>query len=277
MNQSETPTLECVDLEVTFGSTSSKRSGAVHAVKGVSLRAERDRVLGIVGESGSGKSTLARALIGLQRPTLGQVRCVGEDPAHHSASVRKRIGRHVSMIFQDPRSSLNPRLSVAAVISDPLVVHGLGKRSDRREVVLRSLDDVGLSPAVAERPVRTLSGGQLQRVAIARALVLEPDFIVADEPTSALDVSIQAQILNLLAELRSQRHFGMLVISHDMRVIRFLCDDIVVMLEGEIVERGAVGTIFSNPTHPYTRKLISATPLLVQDPLSDLSSNSPAQ
>ena len=255
-------TLECTDLEVTFTVPASAGGGQVRAVRGVTLRADKGCVLGVVGESGSGKSTLARALVGLQHPTSGHVRCAGVDLARSSLAVRRKVGRRVSMIFQDPRSSLNPRLTVGAVITDPLVVHGVGNKASRRGVLFRLLADVGLPAIVAERPVRTLSGGQLQRVAIARTLALEPDFIVADEPTSALDVSIQAQILNLLADLRAEHEFGMLVISHDMRVMRFLCDEIIVMLDGEVVERGAADRIFTQPEHNYTRRLISATPLL---------------
>jgi peptide/nickel transport system ATP-binding protein len=219
-------------------------------------------VLGIVGESGSGKSTLARSLVGLQRPTGGRIRCGDLDVADRSAETRRELGRRVAMVFQDPRSSLNPRLSVRSVIADPLKVHRIGTRESRAETVERLLDDVGLPARLAGRRVRTLSGGQLQRVAIARALVLEPEFIVADEPTSALDVSVQAQILNLLAELRREHRFGMLVISHDMRVMRFLCDDLAVMYAGEVVERGPAADVYTAPAHDYTRELIGATPLL---------------
>jgi peptide/nickel transport system ATP-binding protein len=255
-------TLRCDELHVSFTVSTPLGQQTVDAVRGVSVAVARDRVLGIVGESGSGKSTLARSLVGLQQPTSGSVRCGELDVSDRSLATRRQLGRRVAMIFQDPRSSLNPRLSVRAVVADPLKVHGIGSRETRAATVERLLGDVGLPARLAGRRVRTLSGGQLQRVAIARALALEPDFIVADEPTSALDVSVQAQILNLLAELRRERQFGMLVISHDMRVMRFLCDDLVVMLAGEVVERGAAASIYAAPEHQYTRELIGATPLL---------------
>jgi len=258
----QSPALGCEDLCVTFTVSTPQGSHRVEAVRGVSLAVERGRVLGVVGESGSGKTTLARALVGLQPATSGSVRCGELDVADRSRAARRRLGRSVAMVFQDPRSSLNPRLSVRAVVADPLVVHGVGTRASRAQAVERLLADVGLPERLADRRVRTLSGGQLQRVAIARALALEPDFIVADEPTSALDVSIQAQILNLIAELRREHHFGMLVISHDMRVMRFLCDDLAVMLGGEVIERGAAAQIYDAPQHPYTQRLVGATPLL---------------
>jgi peptide/nickel transport system ATP-binding protein len=262
MSAEQARTLACEQLCVSFTVATPAGPQTVDAVRGVSVAVQRGRVLGIVGESGSGKSTLARSLVGLQAPTSGAVRCGELDVTDRSAAVRRQLGRRVAMVFQDPRSSLNPRLSVRAVIADPLKVHRVGTRESRAELVEKLLADVGLPARVAARRVRTLSGGQLQRVAIARALALSPDFIVADEPTSALDVSVQAQILNLLAELRQEHQFGMLVISHDMRVMRFLCDDLVVMLGGEVVERGAAASIYADPQHQYTRELIGATPLL---------------
>lgn len=262
MNPHVASQLACSDLHVTFDIHGPAGRYTVRALRGVSICVERGRVLGIVGESGSGKTTLARTLVGLQAPTSGAIWCDELDLTHGVASVRRRLGRRVSMVFQDPRSSLNPRLSVGAVVVDPLSVHGVGTRATRRERVTSLLSDVGLSSEVSKRRIRTLSGGQLQRVAIARALALEPSFLVADEPTSALDVSIQAQILNLLSDLRREHQFGMLVISHDMRVMRFLCDDLVVMLNGQIVERGPADEVFERPQHEYTRTLISATPLL---------------
>jgi peptide/nickel transport system ATP-binding protein len=256
-------TLRCIDLCVTFRTRTRQGIRTVEAVKGVNLEVAPDRVIGIVGESGSGKTTVARAMVGLQRPTSGQVFC---RDAELTGTARKEnrelIGRNIGMIFQDPRSSLNPRLSVQSVIADPLVVHKIGSRQSRAETVNSLLDDVGLPRSVARRRVRTLSGGQLQRVAIARALCLNPAFIVADEPTSALDVSVQAQILNLLRELKTRHHFGMLIISHDMRVMRALTDEIVVMLNGDVVERGATADIFTAASADYTRALIAATPLL---------------
>lgn len=253
--------LHCKDLTVLFPS----RYGAnvtVRAVDGISLEVAPSTCVGVVGESGSGKSTLARALVGLQRPTSGIVCCGDLNIGAIRRWQRKELGRRVAMIFQDPRSSLNPRLSVETVIADPLVVHGRGTSASRSRAVLRLLDSVGLPKSVAGRRVRSLSGGQLQRVAIARALCLEPEFVVADEPTSALDVSVQAQILNLLKELRVEHGFGMLMISHDMRVMRAITDRLVVMLGGRIVEQGPTAMVFRDPHDNYTRELIAATPLL---------------
>jgi len=257
-----TTVLRCDDLHVRFLVRGSDGQHEVHAVRGVTLTIRPGTVVGVVGESGSGKSTLARTLVGLQAPTSGIVRCGEIDITERSQATRRLLGRQIAMIFQDPRSSLNPRLSVEAVIADPLRVHGVGTARDRRTAVARLLADVGLGQAYATRRVRTLSGGQLQRVAIARALALGPDFLIADEPTSALDVSIQAQILNLLADLRREYEFGMLVISHDMRVMRFLSDELVVMLNGDVVEQGPTERVFDAPHHEYTQQLIAATPLL---------------
>jgi len=254
--------LWCEDLHVRFTSNAFGRRHTVDALRGVSLAVKKGSVLGVVGESGSGKSTLARTLVGLQRPTSGTVHCGDVDIADGSSCARRELGRRVAIVFQDPRSSLNPRLSVESVVADPLHVHKIGSKSEQAARVAALLEDVGLPQSVAPRRVRTLSGGQLQRVAIARALALEPDFLVADEPTSALDVSIQAQILNLLADLRTEHEFGMLVISHDMRVMQFLCDQLVVMLDGSVVESGPAERVFRTPEHDYTRRLLGATPRL---------------
>ena len=258
----ESTALRCEDLHVRFVVRGAGGQHEIDAVRGVSLSIEPGTVLGVVGESGSGKSTLARTLVGLQAPTSGTVHCADIDVVDRSQATRRRLGRKLAMVFQDPRSSLNPRLSVEAVVADPLRVHGIGSAQDRRATVARLLSDVGLGQAHLTRRVRTLSGGQLQRVAIARALALGPDFLIADEPTSALDVSIQAQILNLLADLRREYRFGMLVISHDMRVMRFLSDELVVMLDGDVVEQGPTERVFDAPLDEYTRQLIAATPLL---------------
>lgn len=253
--------LGCEQLVVTFTVRTPAGVKTVEAVKGVDVEVLPGQVVGIVGESGSGKTTVARALAGLQPPTAGRVCCAGTELGRGRAS-HKIVGRHLGMIFQDPRSSLNSRLTVASVIADPLVVQRRGDRAARRARVAELLDAVGLPAGAARRRVNTLSGGQQQRVAIARALCLDPAFVVADEPTSALDVSVQSQILNLLRELRRAHGFGMLLISHDMRVMRALTDELLVMLEGEIVERGPTASVFEAPQHDYTRTLIDATPLL---------------
>ena len=253
--------LACRDLTVEFP---GRAGGApVTALSSVTMAVPRGRVVGVVGESGSGKSTLARCLVGLQKPTSGEAWCGDIDIASvHGPRRRRELGARVTMVFQDPRSSLNPRIQVGEAIADPLVVHRSGTHAEREERVRSLLDDVGLPQSVATRKVRELSGGQLQRVAIARALALGPHFLVADEPTSALDVSVQAQILNLIAELRQAYGFGMLMISHDMRVIRAVSDETIVMLNGEIVEHGATAQVFEAPSTEYARTLIGATPIL---------------
>ncbi len=255
--------LGCNELTVEFPG----RAGGppVVALRSVTMAVPRGRVVGVVGESGSGKSTLARCLVGLQKPTSGEAWCGDIDiAAVHGPRRRRELGSRVTMVFQDPRSSLNPRIQVGEAIADPLVVHHSGTRAERDVRVRGLLDDVGLPQSVATRKVRELSGGQLQRVAIARALALGPHFLVADEPTSALDVSVQAQILNLLADLRQAYGFGMLMISHDMRVIRAVSDETIVMLNGEIVEHGPTAQVFEAPRTDYARTLIGATPILGQ-------------
>ncbi|WP_169738893.1 ABC transporter ATP-binding protein [Jiangella gansuensis] len=251
--------VEARDVVVDYHS----RGTVTRALAGVSLTVRAGQAVGLIGESGSGKTTLARSLLGLIAPTSGEVRHRGNDIYRLPQMTRFRtLARDAAMVFQDPRSSLNPRLSVGAVVGDPLVVLGIGDRRSRAVTVRETLESVGLPAAMAARPVRALSGGQLQRVALARALAVEPGLIVADEPTSALDVSVQAQILNLLQQLREQRHLALLVVSHDMRVVRFATDHTAVMLNGEIVEQGPTEQIYEDPQHPYTRTLLAAAPSL---------------
>jgi peptide/nickel transport system ATP-binding protein len=254
--------LACTDLDVTY----RRREGffghsELPAVRGVSLAVEPGGSMGIVGESGSGKSTLARALVGLIEPAAGTVSLGGDDL--WSLRARERallVGRNVGVVFQDPRSSMNRRLTVGDVVRDPLAVHGVGSRQEQQARVRDLIEAVGLPSHVAERPVRRLSGGQLQRVAIARALALDPDIVVADEPTSALDVSVQAGVLNLLSDLRRDRGFGLLVISHDIGVIEFLADDMMVMYLGQALERGPAAEVRRAPLQPYTKALLSSAP-----------------
>ena len=253
--------LGCESMSVTFHPRGAGHE--VRAVVDVTVSVRPGEVLGVIGESGSGKSTLAKVLVGMQKPTEGRVYCADMDIVSMSGlAARRRLGSQVSMVFQDPRSSLNPRLTIEAAITDPLAVHQVGDKSSRRTRVLELLDDVGLARSVAGRRIRELSGGQLQRVAIARALALSPRFIVADEPTSALDVSVQAQILNLLNELKEAHGFGMLMISHDMRVMRAVTDRVAVMLDGQVVETGRTEQVFAHPSSEYAHELIAATPLL---------------
>ncbi len=232
---------------------------SVLAVDDVDFSIGAGQTVAVVGESGSGKSTLARVAVGLQRPTAGTVEFSGAPLA--ATSPRKR-GRQLAMIFQDPKSSLNPRLTISAVLRDPYVVHRVDSGTGRDRRVRDLLDSVGLPPSVLRRRVRELSGGQLQRVAIARALALEPRLVVADEPTSALDVSLQAQIVALLRALRAERDFALMLISHDMRVVRAIADRVVVMKSGQVVEAGLADHVFDTPEHPYTRQLLSAVPRL---------------
>lgn len=233
----------------------------VRAVDGVSLHLAPGETLGLVGESGCGKSTLGRLILGLEPPTSGDVLLGGESIfTGHPRDFRRKV----QMIFQDPFSSLNPRMSVGSIIAEPLVIHSLGNRPRRRERVAELLGLVGLRPEHAKRYPHEFSGGQRQRIAIARALALEPDFIVCDEPVSALDVSVQAQVVNLLADLRNRMNLAYLFISHDLSVVASVSTRVAVMYLGRIVETGPRDKIFSTPGHPYTRALLASVP--VPDP-----------
>ncbi|HYO99809.1 MAG TPA: oligopeptide/dipeptide ABC transporter ATP-binding protein [Pyrinomonadaceae bacterium] len=264
------PLVEVRDLKVHFetgGSAWSKFAGgpenrrAVRAVDGVSFVIERGETLGLVGESGCGKSTLGRALLRLTQPTGGQVLFRGQELASLSSGELRRTRRFMQMIFQDPYASLNPRMTVAQIVSEPLETFGLARgRVERGERVRELLETVGLSALHARRYPREFSGGQRQRIGIARALAASPEFIVADEPISALDVSIQAQIMNLLARLRRERDLTYLFISHDLRAIRHVSDRIAVMYLGKLVELGAAQSVYDEPLMPYTKALISAVP-----------------
>jgi peptide/nickel transport system ATP-binding protein len=232
----------------------------VRAVNGVSVSIDPGESLGLVGESGCGKSTLARTVVGLEEPTEGSVQFNGQSLPDASRSELKTLRKDLQMVFQDPGSSLNPRKLVRNVVGDPLVVHeGVrGRELDARVTAL--LRDVGLKEEHLYRYPMELSGGQRQRVAIARALALEPEMILFDEPTSALDMSVQAEILNLLGRLKDEHGFASLVISHDLSVIRYVCDRVAVMYLGEIVEKGPAEEVLSNPKHPYTQSLYSSIP-----------------
>ena len=232
----------------------------VRAVNRVSLTLQRGEVLGIVGESGCGKSTLGRALLRLIEPSGGQVFFEGEELTGLDRAALKRRRRDLQIVFQDPFGSLNPRHRVGAIIREPLDVHRVGTSRERAERVRELLGIVGLPEDAAERYPHEFSGGQRQRIAIARALALEPKLIVADEPVSALDVSIQSQIINLIAELRARLGLSILFISHDLSVIRHVSDRIAVMYLGSIVETGPAGAVMDKPTHPYTQALLSAIP-----------------
>ncbi len=227
----------------------------LHAVNGVDIAVERGDVLGIVGESGCGKSTLARMLLGLTPPTAGTIFLDGEDIATLD---RRAVARRVQPVFQDPYSSLNPRRTVAAIVAFPLEVHGIGSKAQRRVQALEMLERVGLPARYADLTPGQLSGGQRQRVAIARALVMKPEIVVCDEPTSALDVSVQAQILNLLLDLRQEFNLTYVFISHNLAVVEHIATRLAVMYLGRVVEFAETRTLFARPQHPYTQALLAS-------------------
>jgi peptide/nickel transport system ATP-binding protein/oligopeptide transport system ATP-binding protein len=246
---------------ITRGIVLARTVGAVKAVDGVSFEVRRGETLGIVGETGSGKSTTARLVMRLLDATSGQVRFEGKDITRLRGAPLKAVRREMQMIFQDPYSSLNPRKTVGSIVAEPFAIHGLeGDRAQRRRRVQGLLETVGMSPEHYNRYPHEFSGGQRQRIGVARALALEPKLLIADEPVSALDVSIQAQVLNLLRELQRRLGLTLLFISHDLSVVRYMCDRIAVMLEGKIVELGPGEQIFGAPAHPYTRQLLASVP-----------------
>jgi len=238
--------------------------GAVRAVDGVTFDILPGETLGLVGESGCGKSTTGRALLRLLRPTSGSVTFDGEDLAGMDEAVVRRRRRDFQMVFQDPYASLNPRISVGRIVREPLDIHDIGTTGERDRRVVELLGRVGLDPASRDRYPHELSGGQRQRVGIARALATDPRFIVADEPISALDVSIQAQIVNLLLDLRAERALTYLFIAHDLAMVRHVSDRVAVMYLGRIVEIGKRADLFERPLHPYTKALLASMP--VPDP-----------
>ncbi|MFC4944557.1 ABC transporter ATP-binding protein [Pseudonocardia sp. GCM10023141] len=250
----EPAALELTDLVMHFG--------PVRAVDGVSLRIERGKVLALVGESGSGKSTVGRCVVRLLTPTAGTVALAGTDVSRLSRRALRSHRRDVSIVFQDPASSLDPRLTVGDIVGEPLRLLDLAPRRQERDAkVGDALEQVGLRRQVAQRYPHEMSGGQRQRVSIARALVSSPRLLVADEPTSALDVSVQASVLNLLADLQRDLGFACLFITHDLAAVEYLADEVAVMYLGRLVEQGTREAVFDTPRHPYTQALLSAAPL----------------
>ncbi|RSX49227.1 ABC transporter ATP-binding protein [Bifidobacterium castoris] len=265
MNTPATPIIELKDVEVEFKTRAGSifRPKKVKAVDHVSLKLMPGRTIGIVGESGCGKSTTANVMCGLQTVTSGHVMFKGQDVTHRNAKDRMRIGRVVSVVFQDPATALNARMSVQDQLMDPLIVHSLGNKEERIRRAYELINMVGLPKSALNALPGQLSGGQRQRVAIARALSLKPDAIIADEPTSALDVSVRAQILNLLSDLKKELGLSMVFISHDIQTVRYVSDEIIVMNHGTIVEHGEAKQVLNNPQDPYTRLLLGAAPSLL--------------
>ena len=258
-----TPLVQAQHLTRRFGHRGwLGRGHPVQAVTDVSLAVGRGEAVGLVGESGSGKSTIGRLLLGLLPPSEGVVLLDGADVSRTRGQALRRLRGRMQLVFQDPYSSLDPRRRVGDQIADGLAIHRLVPRSERGAKVAALLDQVGLPSTHAARYPHEFSGGQRQRIGIARALATGPEFLVADEPVSALDVSVQAQVLALLADLRTRLGLGMLFISHDLHVVRSLCDRVMVLYLGRMMEEGPAAEVLENPRHPYTRALLSASPSL---------------
>ena len=262
--------IEVDDLKVHFPIRSGifkTARGSVKAVDGVTFEVRRGETLGLVGESGCGKSTIGRAMIRLREPTGGSVRFDGVDLSSLKSGALRKMRRRMQIIFQDPYGSLDPRMTVGSIVSEPIETHHLAEGAAKKERVAELLRIVGLDPKYVSRYPHEFSGGQRQRIGVARALAVEPEFIVCDEPISALDVSIQAQVLNLLTDLRSRLGLTYLFVAHDLSVVKHISDRVAVMYLGKIVEIGPPDMLYSAPGHPYTRALLSAVP--VPDPVSE--------
>ena len=265
----QTPIIFLDDIRVTFKTRTGSllHPNKVQAVRGLTLKLMPGETIGIVGESGCGKSTTANVMCGLQSPTSGKVYFKGQDVTKRTADMRKTIGRVISVVFQDPATALNARMTVRDQLADPMIVHKVGDKASRAKRVRELIEMVGLPESVLDALPGQMSGGQRQRVAIARALALKPDAIIADEPTSALDVSVRAQILNLLMDLKKELGLSMVFISHDIQTVRYISDRIVVMNAGQAVEQGTAAEVFNHPKDDYTRLLLGAAPSLLHPDL----------
>jgi ABC-type oligopeptide transport system ATPase subunit len=258
--QDGSPLLQVEQVKTYFTDFTNSSEKVVKAVDDVSLRLQKGEILGLVGESGSGKSTLGRSILQLAPLTAGTVRFAGTELSALQPSQLIPWRRKLQMIFQDPYASLNPRMTVYQTLAEPLLYHGLANKKSVAKQVEQLMDDVGLARSSVLKYPHEFSGGQRQRIAIGRAIATEPEFIIADEPVSALDVTIQAQILDLILELVKQRDLTMLFISHDLSVVRKICDRVAVMHHGKLVEEAATETLWANPKMDYTRSLLSAIP-----------------
>jgi oligopeptide/dipeptide ABC transporter ATP-binding protein len=259
----ESPLLEVAGLETHFPIRKGllrRQVGTVRAVDGVSFTIARGQTLGLVGESGCGKTTVGRSLLRLVEPTGGSLRFAGTDIRQQNSRSLRALRRRMQVVFQDPYGSLNPRMKVRAILEEGLSIHQMGDRATRLERMVAALERTGLAAAALDRYPHEFSGGQRQRIAIARAVVLEPEFLVLDEPVSALDVSIQAQVINLLTELKQELGLTFLFISHDLSVVEYLADAVAVMYLGQIVEAATAEQLYRQPLHPYTMALFSAVP-----------------
>jgi len=257
------PLLEVRHLVKEFGRKGGllRKGGVVRAVNDVSFTIDEGETFGLVGESGSGKTTTGRCILRLIEPTSGEVRFKGEDVLAFSRSRMRAARREMQIVFQDPYSSLNPRMRVGKIVEEPLIIHGIGNKAERQARVVELFQLVGLDPEQFSRYPHQFSGGQRQRIGLARALALNPSLVIADEPVSALDVSVQAQVVNLLMDLQQRLKLTYLFIAHDLRLVQHICNRVAVMYLGRIVEMGPTERLFAAPAHPYTRALLSAIPI----------------